>query len=110
MLNRSCFNTFLVSIFDDLNAAQIYSCFNTFLVSIFDDLNAAQIYKVPYRDRPHHENENKVSFQYLILFKPNEHTEDYHIRKPNDRNFLFEIEDKKHIYVGEKVITFKTND
>ena len=40
----------------------------------------------------------------------NEHTEDYHIRNPNDENFLFEIGDKKYIYVGEKVITSETND
>ena len=44
------------------------------------------------------------------MFKPNEETEDYHIRKPNDGNFLFKIGDKKYIYVGEKVFTFQTND
>ena len=32
------------------------------------------------------------------------------MRKPNDESFLFKIEDKKYIYVGEKVITFETND
>ena len=37
-------------------------------------------------------------------------TQDYHIRQPNDENFLFEIGDKKYIYVGEEVITFETND
>ena len=46
----------------------------------------------------------------MNLFKPNEHTEDYHIRQPNDEDFLFEIGDEKYIYVGEKVITFETND
>ena len=51
-----------------------------------------------------------MSFDYLNVFKPNEQTEDYHIRQPNVENFLFEIGDKKHIFVGEKVITFETND
>ena len=46
----------------------------------------------------------------MDLFKPNEHTEDYHFRKPNDENFLFEIEDRKYMYAGEKVFTFETND
>ena len=53
---------------------------------------------------------NVMSFGYLNVFKPIEHTKDYHIRKPNDENFLFEIEDKKYIYVGGKVFTFETND
>ena len=34
-----------------------------------------------------------MSFDYLSLFKPNEHKEDYHITKPNKENFLFEIGD-----------------
>ena len=44
------------------------------------------------------------------MFKPNEHTEDYHIKKPNDENFLLEIEDKNYIYVGDKVVSFETDD
>ena len=51
-----------------------------------------------------------MSFKYLNLFEPNEHKEVYHIRKPNEGNFFFEIRDKKNIYVGEKLITFETND
>ena len=51
-----------------------------------------------------------MSFDYLHLFRPEEHSEDYHIRKPNDENFLFKIEDKKYIHVGEKLFSFKTND
>ena len=51
-----------------------------------------------------------MSFVYLSLLKPNEHTEDYHIRKPNDENILLEIEDKKYGYVEEKVDTFETTD
>ena len=51
-----------------------------------------------------------MSFDYLHLFRPNEHTEDYYIRKPNNENFLFKIEDKKYILVGEKLFSFETDD
>ena len=97
-----------------LNTPEIYVLthigFNTYMVLILSDLIKAQIYKMPYRDSPHDEIEILMSFDYLNVFKPNVHTEDYHTRKPNDENFLFEIGDKKYIYVGEKVLTFETND
>ena len=83
---------------------------NTYLVLIFSDLNKAQIYKMPYRDSPHHKIEIVMSFNYLIVVIPNEHTIDYHIRKSNEENFLFEIEGKKYIYVGGKPRIFETND
>ena len=51
-----------------------------------------------------------MSFNYLNSFRPNEDVEGYHIRKPHDANFLFEVEDKKYIHAGEKVFTFETND
>ena len=51
-----------------------------------------------------------MSFNYFNVLKQNEHKEEYVIRKPNDENFLFEIGDKKYIYVGGKVFTFETND
>ena len=51
-----------------------------------------------------------MSFDYLRLFRPNEHCPDYYIRKPNDENFLFKIEDKKYIHVGEKLFSFETSD
>ena len=44
------------------------------------------------------------------MFKRNEHTEDYHNKKPNAERFQFEIEDKKYFHVGEKLVTFETND
>ena len=87
-----------------------YNSFITFLLLIFNDLNKAQTYKMPCRDSPHHEIEIVMSFSYLNVLKPNDHTEDYPNRKPNDEMFLFEVEDKKHIFVGEKVISFETND
>ena len=83
---------------------------NTYSVLIFSDSNKAHIFEMPYRVNSHHEIEKVMSFIYLNLFKPNEHTGDYNIRKPNDENFLFKIEDKKLIHVGEKIITFETNN
>ena len=87
-----------------------YSRFNTYMVLLFSDLNKAQIFKLPYWDSPHHEIDILMSFDYLNVFRPNEHTEDYHIRKPNNENFLFEIEDKKFIHVGEKLFSFETSE
>ena len=43
-----------------------------------------------------------MKFKYLDLFKPNGHTEGYHIRKPNNETFLFEIEEKKLYLCGRK--------
>ena len=78
--------------------------FNNKMVLIFTDLKKTQIYKIPYRNSPHQEIEILMSFDYLHLFRPNEHSEDYHIRKPNVESFLFKIEDKKYIHVGKKII------
>ena len=51
-----------------------------------------------------------MSFKYLILFTPNDHTEKYSNREQNDKNFLFETEDRKYVHVGEKVFSFETTD
>ena len=84
--------------------------FNTYIVLIFSDLKKAQIYKIPYRNSPLQGIEEHTNFDYLHLFRPNELTEDYHIRKPNDEIFLFKIEDKKYIHMGKKLFSFETND
>ena len=76
--------------------------FNTYMVLIFTDLKKAQIYKMPYRDSSHQEIEIIMSFDYLHVFGPDENNK--------DGNFLFEIEDKKYIHVGENVLGFETND
>ena len=68
------------------------------MLLIFSDLNKTQIYEMPYRDSPRHEIEILKSFNFFKLFKP------------NDENFLFEIEYKKYSYVGKKLVTFETND
>ena len=51
-----------------------------------------------------------MSFNYLILFTSNEHTEIYRYRGQNDKNFLFEIDDRKSVYVGEKLFSSETTD
>ena len=84
--------------------------FNTCLVLNFSDLNKAQIYKMPYSDSPDHEIEVLMSFNYLNLSKPNEHTEDCYKRRPNDKNFLYEIDDRKYVYVVQEVFKFETTD
>ena len=50
--------------------------FNTYMVLLFSDLNKAQIFKIPYRNSPHQEIEILMSFDYLHLFRPNEHSPD----------------------------------
>ena len=84
--------------------------FNSYMVFISTDLKKAQIYKIPYRNSPHQEIEIFMSFHHLHLFRPNEHCEDYHIRKPNDENFLFKNEDKKYIHMGEKLFSFEKSE
>ena len=69
-----------------------YAGFITYMVLLFTELNEAQIYKLPWRDIAHQEIEILMSFDYLKVFTPNEHTEDFYIRKPNNGNFLFKIE------------------
>ena len=52
---------------------------------------------MPFRDSPHQEIEILMSFIYTNLLKSNEHTKNFHSRKPNDNNFIIEFEDKKHL-------------
>ena len=76
--------------------------FNTYMVLIFDDLKEAQIYKMPYRNNPHQEIEKVMSSDYLHVFGPD--------KDNKDGNFLFKIEDKKFVHIGENVISYETND
>ena len=84
--------------------------FITYMVLNFSVLNKAQVYKMPYRNSPLNEIEILLSFNYLNLFRLKEDVEVYHVRKPQDAIFLFEIEAKKSIHVGDRVFTFETTD
>ena len=76
--------------------------FNTYIVLIFADLKKTQIYKMPYRDSSHQEIEIVKSFDYLHVYGPDENNK--------DGNFLFEIEDRKYVHVGERLFSSETND
>ena len=84
--------------------------FNTYMVLIFTDLKKAQIYKIPYRNSHHQEIEIVIKFDYQNLFKPFDLDKETHARIETDANFLFKIEDKNYIYVGDKVFSFETVD
>ena len=84
--------------------------FNTYVVSIFTDLKKAELYKIPYRNSHHQENERVIKFDYQHLFKPFDLDKETHARIERDANFLFKIEDKKFIYVGDKIFSFETVD
>ena len=83
---------------------------NIYLVLVFSDLNEAQIFKMQNRDNPHHEIEMKLSFHYLNVFKPNEHREDYQIRKPKNERFSFQFEDNEYVHKGDKLFSFQTTE
>ena len=84
--------------------------FITYMVLIFSDSNKTQIYKMPCTYSPHREIEILKIFIYLNWFQPNDHTEDYHNRGPNNKNFLLEIEVKNYIYVEENLVNFEKTD
>ena len=92
------------------NHVLTHNRFNTYRVLIFTDLKEAQIYKLPYTDSPHHEIEMVIKFNYQHLFKPFDFYEKTHARIVTDENFLFKIEEKKNIFVGENVYNFETFD
>ena len=71
--------------------------FKSYMVLIFSDSNKAQIYKKPHRDSVHPEIGIQMNFKNLNLFQQYEHTEDYHIRKPNDKIFYSKLKIKKII-------------
>ena len=81
--------------------------FNTYMVLIFTDFKKAQIYKIPYRNSHHQEIEIVTKFDYQHLSKPIELDKETRARKETNENFLFKIEDKKYIYVGEKYLNFR---
>ena len=60
------------------------NCFNADMVLLFNGLNEIQISKMPCRHRRHCENEKFVNLKIVELFKSNK-----------NKNFWFEIEDKK---------------
>ena len=64
---------------------------------------------MPYRDSTDHEIKLVISFTNLNLLKSKKHKENFHNRKPNDKIFLLEIEEKE-AFMWEKKFFFKKND
>ena len=62
---------------------------------------------MPYRDSPHQKIEIVAKFDYLYLFKPNELDEKTHAEIQTNKNFLFEIEDKKFIMSVKEYLASK---
>ena len=65
---------------------------------------------MPYRDSPPHEIEMVIKFDYQHLYKPFDLDKKIHARIVTDEIFLFKIEDKDYIFVGENVYKFETID
>ena len=80
------------------------------MILIFTDLKKAQIFKMPFRDSSHQEIEMVTKFDYQHLLKLFELDEKTHTIRETNENFLFKIEDKKYIYVGDNVFSFETVD
>ena len=53
-----------------------YNGFNNYMVLFFTDLKRAHIHKIPYRNSPQQEIKIPMGFDYLNVFRPNEHSED----------------------------------
>ena len=84
--------------------------FNAYMVLIFSDLNKTRTYKSQVK------LVHTMKLKYLLVLiiwmffsKTNTH-KIITLKKTDDEKFLFEIEDKTYIYVGEKLISFEKND
>ena len=51
--------------------------FNTYLVVIFTNENRAQVYKMVCKDIPKNEFELVMTFNFINLFRPKDHKEEY---------------------------------
>ena len=95
-----------------LNNPETYLISNSryvdYLVLIFVKRKKAQIYSFPNRVDEYDTIRLIIEFDYKRLFRPNKHLERYHVTEPKDESFLFKLNDKKYLHVGESIFTFKT--
>ena len=82
--------------------------FIDYLVLIFVKKKKAKIYSFPNRVDEYDIIKLMIEFDYKRLFRPNKHLERYHVTEPKDESFLFKLNDKKYLHVGESIFTFKT--
>ena len=78
------------------------SRFNTYMISIFGDLNEAQIYKVSYRDSPHHELDKVLFLNNLYIFKSNE--DKNFLNEIGERNFVYVVESLVSSETGDRKV------
>ena len=71
--------------------------YNAYKILNFSDLNITMIHKLPHTHGPIHEIEILMSSNYLNVLEPYEDVEVFHFKKPNIKNFLFEIDDRDRI-------------
>ena len=95
-----------------LNNPETYLISNSryvdYLVLIFVKRKKAQIYSFPNRVDEYDTIRLVIEFDYKRLFRPNKHLESYHVTEPKDESFLFKLNDKKYLHVGESIFTFKS--
>ena len=82
--------------------------FIDYLVLIFVKKSKAQIYTFPNRVDENDTIRLIIEFDYKRLFRPNKHLERYHVTEPKDESFLFKLNEKLYLHVGETIFTFKT--
>ena len=77
--------------------------FIDYLILIFVKKKKAQMYTFPNRVDKYGTIRLIIEFDYKRVFRPNKHLERYHITKPKDENFLFKLNDKEYLHVGESI-------
>ena len=82
--------------------------FIDYLVLIFVKKKKAQIYTFPNRVDEYDIIKLIIEFDYKRLFRPNKHLERYHVTEPKGESFLFKLDEKLYLHVGESIFTFKT--
>ena len=95
-----------------LNNPETYLISNSryvdYLVLIFVKRKKAQIYSFPNRVDKYDTIRLIIEFDYKRLFRPNKHLERYHVTEPKDESFLFKINGKQYLHVGESIFTLKS--
>ena len=82
--------------------------FIDYLVLIFAKKKKAQIYTFPNRADEYDTIRLIIEFDYKRLFRAIKHLERYYVLNPKDQSFLFKLDEKLYLHVGESIFTFKT--
>ena len=82
--------------------------FIDYLVLIFAKKKKAQTYTFPNRADEYDTIRLIIEFDYKRLFRANKHLERYYVLNPKDQSFLFKLDEKLYLHVGESIFTFRT--